>query len=69
VAQPSRLANALKDSYAENADWADGVRIAVEALRAGSGNGSGDQPALGASRRRRKVVGLGITTSQQAGFE
>jgi len=43
------IANALKDSYAENADLADAVRIAVEALRAGSGNGSGDQPALGVS--------------------
>jgi proteasome alpha subunit len=43
------IANALKDSYAENADLADAVRIAVEALRGGSGNGSGDQPALGVS--------------------
>jgi proteasome alpha subunit len=43
------IANALKDSYAENADLADAVRIAVEALRAGSGNGSGDQPVLGVS--------------------
>ncbi len=43
------IANALKESYTENADLADAVRIAVEALRAGSGNGSGDQPALGVS--------------------
>ncbi|BBZ13517.1 proteasome subunit alpha [Mycobacterium branderi] len=42
------IANALKDSYAENADLADAVRIAVNALRAGSSNG-GDQPSLGVS--------------------
>ncbi|QUR67932.1 proteasome subunit alpha [Mycobacterium spongiae] len=42
------IATALKDSYAENADLTDAVRIAMEALRAGSANGS-DQPALGVS--------------------
>lgn len=42
------IANALKDSYAENADLAEAVRIAVTALRAGSSNG-GDQPSLGVS--------------------
>ena len=44
------ITNALKESYTENADLTDAIRIAVEALRAGSasadssGNG---QPALG----------------------
>jgi proteasome alpha subunit len=33
------IATALKDSYAENADLADAVHIAVNALKAGSGNG------------------------------
>lgn len=41
------ITTALKDTYAENADLADAVRIAVDALRAGSANG--DQPALGVS--------------------
>jgi proteasome alpha subunit len=36
------IATALKDSYAENADLADAVHIAVNALKAGSGNGDGD---------------------------
>jgi proteasome alpha subunit len=39
------IATALKESYAENADLADALRIAVEALRAGSTNG-GDEPSL-----------------------
>jgi proteasome alpha subunit len=44
------IANALKDSYAENANLADAVRIAINALKAGSAEGSGnDQPALGVS--------------------
>jgi 20S proteasome alpha/beta subunit len=42
------IATALKESYAENANLADAVRIAVEALRAGSANG-GDEPTLGVS--------------------
>jgi proteasome alpha subunit len=42
------ITTALKDSYAENANLADAVRIAVEALRAGSSNGS-DEPTLGVS--------------------
>jgi proteasome alpha subunit len=42
------IATALKDSYTENADLTDAVRIAVDALQAGSANGS-DQPALGVS--------------------
>ena len=33
------IATALKDSYAENADLTDAVHIAVDALKAGSGNG------------------------------
>jgi len=36
------IATALKDSYAENADLADAVHIAVNALKAGAGNGSDD---------------------------
>src|SRR5271168_4337370 len=42
------IATALKDSFAENANLADAVRIAVEALRAGSSNG-GDEPTLGST--------------------
>ncbi|OBH12987.1 proteasome subunit alpha [Mycobacterium sp. E1747] len=40
------IANALKESYAENADLRDATKIAVKALRAGSADGSGgDQPS------------------------
>jgi len=39
------IATALKESYAENADLHDALGIAVEALRAGSANGS-DEPSL-----------------------
>jgi proteasome alpha subunit len=42
------IATALKDSFAENANLADAVRIAVESLRAGSSNG-GDEPTLGST--------------------
>jgi proteasome alpha subunit len=42
------IATALKDSYTENADLTDAVRIAVDALQAGSANGT-DQPTLGVS--------------------
>jgi proteasome alpha subunit len=42
------ITNALKESYAENADLTDAVRIAVQALRAGSADTAGnDQPATG----------------------
>ncbi len=48
------IATALKDTFRENADLSEAVRIAVEALRAGSADGSGtsggsgsDQPTLG----------------------
>jgi proteasome alpha subunit len=41
------IASALKDSYAENADLADAVHIAVNALKAASGNSADD--ALGVS--------------------
>ena len=40
------IITALKDSYAENANLADAVHIAVNALKAGSGNG-GDDDTLG----------------------
>jgi proteasome alpha subunit len=47
------ITTALKESYAENADLADAVRIAVEALKAGSADGSGSsnggQSGLGVS--------------------
>jgi proteasome alpha subunit len=44
------ITNALKESYTENADLTDAVRIAVQALRAGSADTPGnDQPAIGAS--------------------
>jgi proteasome alpha subunit len=42
------IATALKDSFAENANLADAVRIAVEALQAGSSNGGGE-PTLGST--------------------
>jgi proteasome alpha subunit len=42
------IATALKDSYAENADLADAVHIAVNALKAGAGNG-GDDDTLSVS--------------------
>lgn len=42
------IANALKESYAENASPTDALGIAVAALRAGSADTSGgDQPTLG----------------------
>ncbi|MEQ0575439.1 proteasome subunit alpha [Mycobacterium tuberculosis] len=42
------IANALKESYAENASLPDALGIAVAALRAGSADTSGgDQPTLG----------------------
>ncbi len=41
------IATALKESYAENADLRDALRIALAALRAGSADaGNGDQPSL-----------------------
>ena len=42
------ITTALKETYTENADLPDALRIAVEALRKTSGdNHAGDQPALG----------------------
>ena len=42
------ITTALKESYAENADLPDALRVAVEALRAGSADTSGNgQPSLG----------------------
>src|SRR5271166_6130226 len=42
------ITTALKESYAENADLPDALRIAVGALRAGSADASGNgQPSLG----------------------
>jgi proteasome alpha subunit len=41
------ITSALKESYAENADLRDALRIAVAALRAGSADApNGDQPSL-----------------------
>jgi proteasome alpha subunit len=42
------ISTALKESYTENANLADAVRIAVDALQAGRTNG-GDEPSLGVS--------------------
>jgi proteasome alpha subunit len=42
------IATALKDSFAENADLSDAVHIAVNALKAGAGNG-GDEDTLSVS--------------------
>ena len=56
------IVTALKDSFAENADLSDAVHIAVNALKAGAGNGSDDDTLsvstlevaiLDASRPRR----------------
>ncbi len=65
------IANALKESYTENADLRDALGIAVAALRAGS-TSNGDQPSLGeaslevaildASRPRRAFRRLGRST-------
>ena len=42
------IINALKDSYAENADLADALKVAVDALRANSSDNAGNgQPGLG----------------------
>ena len=41
------ITTALKESYAENADLSEALRIAVEALRAGASASNGDQPTLG----------------------
>ncbi|MGO9154548.1 proteasome subunit alpha [Mycobacterium sp.] len=42
------ITTALKESYAENADLPDALRIAVDALRAGNADTTGnDQPRLG----------------------
>ena len=45
------ITTALKDTYTENADLTDAIRIAVDALRAGSADSSGgdNQPTLGVS--------------------
>lgn len=54
------ITTALKESYAENADLTDAVRIAVAALRAGSGNGSsGDQPPLDVSNLEVAILDAG----------
>jgi proteasome alpha subunit len=64
------ITTALKESYAENADLPDALRIAVDALRAGSADtAGGDQPSLGvaslevaildASRPRRAFRRIG----------
>jgi proteasome alpha subunit len=70
------IANALKESYAENADLHDALRIAVDALRAGSADSSnGDQPTLevaslevailDANRPRRAFRRLGRSTLER----
>jgi proteasome alpha subunit len=51
------IATALKESYAENADLSDALRIAVQALRAGSADASGtDQSALGAASLEAAIL-------------
>src|SRR5690242_9520735 len=51
------ITTALKDSYAENADLTNALRIAVEALRAGSTDTAGNgQPALGVSNLEVAVL-------------
>jgi proteasome alpha subunit len=51
------IATALKASYAENADLSDALRIAVQALRAGSADAAGaDQSALGAASLEAAIL-------------
>lgn len=51
------ITNALKESYAENADLPDALRIAVEALRAGSTDTSGNgQPSLGVASLEAAIL-------------
>ncbi len=51
------ITNALKDSYAENADLRDALRIALNALKAGSAESSGgDQPTLGVASLEAAVL-------------
>jgi proteasome alpha subunit len=70
------IANALKESYAENADLHDALHIAVNALRAGAADASnGDQPALevaslevailDANRPRRAFRRIGRSTLER----
>lgn len=73
------ITNALKESYAENADLPDAVRIAVQALRASNPENSGNgQPPLGvgslevaildANRPRRafrRITGTALETLLQ----
>jgi proteasome alpha subunit len=51
------IITALKESYAENADLPDALRIAVAALRAGSADdSSNDQPTLGVANLEVAVL-------------
>src|SRR5438270_8929761 len=51
------IITALKESYAENADLPDALKIAVEALRAGSADdSSNDQPTLGVANLEVAVL-------------
>lgn len=69
------IANALKESYAENADLHDALHIAVDALRAGSDGSNGDQASLegaslevailDANRPRRAFRRLGRSTLER----
>lgn len=52
------VVTALKESYAENADLADAVRIALAALQAGSAEGNG-QTSLGVSNLEVAVLDAG----------
>lgn len=54
------IANALKETYAENADLADAVHIAVNALDVGRAEGSNtDQPPLGVSNLEVAILDAG----------
>jgi proteasome alpha subunit len=54
------IATALKESYAENADLGDALRIALKALRAGSAETSnGDQPSLDVSNLEVAILDAG----------
>ncbi|WP_077080740.1 proteasome subunit alpha [Mycobacterium numidiamassiliense] len=54
------IANALKESYAENADLHDALAIALEALRAGSADSSnGDQSSLDVASLEVAILDVG----------
>ena len=68
------IATALKESYAENADLPDALRIAVDALRAGSADELGQRPAQprcgqpGGRHPGRQPSAPGVSADQPLGL-